>query len=149
MIPSNVVSIVGRADRERGTQHEHSADDRRKRPDATLADSVRQESAKLERVIAEVELARDRIELSAVGAVDALRRFEQTLFNLRLSIENQRSSSVVIDSAAAAGEAAARMKALSLGGGINAKTVLRHEFTREGEAVVKRVLTDAVSEHLL
>lgn len=97
----------------------------------SMLDRLQLQDSALEKAIFDIEAARDRVELSAAGADAALRKFEQTLSNLRLSLSNQRRVSVVIRDAAAAGEAAARVKALVLTAGSSAITVLRHDFVDE------------------
>lgn len=143
---TNVVSFVSRwADRRERREHDrNTADDTS--PTDTLAEQLKAQNAKLGLAIHEIELARDRVDLSASDATMALHRFEQTLSNLRLSLENQHSATLAIDSAKAAGEAAARVKALLLDVDFDPKTVLRHDLSAE---VLLRELSDYESDIVL
>lgn len=128
---TNVVSIAGR-----WSERRHGRDTGREAKE-DLSDShalttqLQAQNSKLHQAIVEIELARDKVDLSAAGAAEALRRFEQTLSNLRLSLSNQRSASVAIETAAAAGEAAARVKAWMLDVKFDQKSVLRHDLSTD------------------
>lgn len=93
------------------------ATDHGKAGSTMLAQSVLEQAKAIERAIDDAESARSAISASAIGASAALRRFEQTLVNLRLSLENQRSAATEIESAARAGYAAALLKAQIIGSG--------------------------------
>lgn len=79
--------------------------------------SIREQMRQLEKAIRQTEQARTALSESAYSAAGALRKFEQTLANLSLSLENQRVAAANIDSAGHAGEAAALLKAQILGAG--------------------------------
>jgi hypothetical protein len=135
---TNVVSIAARWSERRDQRYQDCNDQRESSDDRVLTAQLRDQNSTLDQAIVEIELARDRLDLSAAGAAEALRRFEQSLSNLRLSLTNQRSAAAAIENAAAAGEAAARVKALMLDVAFDRKSVLRHDFSSD---VVLRVLS--------
>ena len=111
----NVVSLVPR-DGGRGQKEEQTpAQNRRRAPE--LLQGVREQMSQLEESIRKAEATRTVISESACVASSALHRFEQTLANLRLSLENQRAAEQTIDSAGRAGHAAALLKAQIMGAG--------------------------------
>ena len=128
---SNIVPLFARRPRKTADRHGHGEEAGESDSANSMLDRLRLQDSALEKAILDIEAARDRVELSAAGAHEALRKFEQTLSNLRLSLSNQRLASVVTRDAAAAGEAAARVKALVLNAGSAAITVLRHDFVDE------------------
>lgn len=135
---TNVVSIAARWSERRDQRYQDRNDQRESSDDRVLTAQLRDQNSTLHQAIVEIELARDRLDLSVAGAAEALRRFEQSLSNLRLSLTNQRSAAAAIENAAAAGEAAARVKALMLDVAFDRKSVLRHDFSSD---VVLRVLS--------
>lgn len=128
---TKVVSIVGRWSGRRHDRHKGQNGRRDPSDDGGLAVQLQVQNSTLHRAITEIELAKDSVDISAAGATDALRRFEQTLSNLRLSLSNQRAISAAIETAAEAGEAAARVKALMLDVEFDRKSVLGHDFSGE------------------
>jgi hypothetical protein len=112
---SNIVPLSTR-ERPRERQGDRSgAQGERRSPE--LLQNVREQLSQLETAIREVETARSTISESACSAAKALHRFEQTLANLRISLENQRFAADSIDSASRAGHAAAWLKAQILDSG--------------------------------
>lgn len=111
---ANVVTISDRRER-RG----RSAQGRAAKPASVpppIVDSLHDQVRRLEQAIRQTEESRICISESASSAETALRRFEQTLINLRLSLDNQATAARHIDSAARAGSVAALLKAQILHG---------------------------------
>jgi len=112
---SNIVPLSIRDQRRERQGDKSTAQDESRSPE--LLQNVREQMGQLETAIREVERARFTISESACAAATALHRFEQTLANLRISLENQRLAAATIDSASRAGHAAAWLKAQILGSG--------------------------------
>ena len=110
---NNVVSISsqGRREERRPDRHGNRQQDSAVEPSPDLLQQLRKQVGQIEQAIRRTEESRATISGSADTTAQALRRFEQTLVNLRVSLENQRSAAAQVDTAMRAGDAAALVKA--------------------------------------
>lgn len=129
---SNVLSLTARLrDSRRDTDPRQSGEEGEAGGRVRLVDRLKGQTVDYERAISQLTSVRDSVDLSADGAIEALARFEKTLENLKLSLQHHRESTLQIENASLAGEAAAKVKALMIDGQFDPSTVLRHTFSSE------------------
>lgn len=129
---SNVLSLTARLrDSRRDTDPRQSPEEGEAGGRVRLVDRLKGQTVDYERAISQLTSVRDSVDLSADGAIEALARFEKTLENLKLSLQHHRESTLQIENASLAGEAAAKVKALMIDGQFDPSTVLRHTFSSE------------------
>ena len=129
---SNVLSLTARLrDSRRDTDPRQSGEEGEAGGRVRLVDRLKGQTVDYERAISQLTSVRDSVDLSADGAIEALARFEKTLENLKLSLQHHRESTLQIENASLAGEAAAKVKALMIDGQFDPSTVLRPTFSSE------------------